>query len=452
MQGNSGAMTVRKAVSVLLPLVMLAGASGTAFAQSTEPDPSLKDFRLDPVPSQPRQTGPQTSESTSPTTSTQTPQPRQQQPVTPPPVQPTAAQPTGPRPEPVTRSTAAQPAERGATRTAPSQQAPTTNADKSPSDASAPAATDTPLAEPTATDALPAPGTATTGDTAAAADSAPSTLLPGWAIWAALAALIAAAAAWLWRRRAQRTAGDSADAAHVPVTPEPQPAEPAIEEVTPPLANAVEPAATAAPSPQPVVTAQSATQPVPRSVPPQALKGTITARAPTLPYASDARAQLVVEYLPARADVGVDNLTVAGRMRVTNIGNAPARAMQLRLALTSASAQQAQVISSFHADTEHFAAKDIGDLDPGKSLDMDVEMGIALKDLQSFTINGQRLFVPMLLANVGYAWDARDGQDKAEFACLIGRESTPPQEKMGPLRLDLGPRSFAGLGQRALAA
>lgn len=447
-------MTVRKAVSVLLPLVMMAGASSAAFAQSTEPDPSLKDFRLDPVPSQPRQTGPQTSESTSPTTSTQTPQPRQQQPVAPPPVQPTVTQPTGPRPGAVTRSTATQPAERGTTRTPPSQQAPTTNADKLPGDTGAPTATDTPSAEPTATDALPATDAATTGDTAAAtaADNAPSTASPGWAIWAALAALLAMAAAWLWRRQAQRTANDSADAATVPIAPEPQPAEPAIEEVTPPLASAVEPVATAARSPQPVVAAPPAAGPVPRSVPPQALKGTITARAPTLPYASDARAQLVVEYLPARADVGVDNLTVAGRMRVTNIGNAPARAMQLRLALTSASAQQAQVISSFHADTEHFAAKDIGDLEPGKSLDMDVELGIALKDLQSFTINGQRLFVPMLLANVGYAWDARDGQDKAEFACLIGRESTPPQEKMGPLRLDLGPRSFAGLGQRALAA
>lgn len=447
-------MTVRKAVSVLLPLVMMAGASSAAFAQSTEPDPSLKDFRLDPVPSQPRQTGPQTSESTSPTTSTQTPQPRQQQPVTPPPVQPTVTQPTGPRPGAVTRSTATQPVERGTTRTPPSQQAPTANTDKLPGDTGAPTATDTPSAEPTATDALPATDAATTGDTAAAAaaDSAPSTASPGWAIWAALAALLAMAAAWLWRRRAQRTANDSADAATVPIAPEPQPAEPAIEEVTPPLASAVEPVEPAAPSPQPVVAAPPAARPVPRSVPPQALKGTITARAPTLPYASDARAQLVVEYLPARADVGVDNLTVAGRMRVTNIGNAPARAMQLRLALTSASAQQAQVISSFHADTEHFAAKDIGDLDPGKSLDMDIELGIALKDLQSFTINGQRLFVPMLLANVGYAWDARDGQDKAEFACLIGRESTPPQEKMGPLRLDLGPRSFAGLGQRALAA
>lgn len=444
-------MTVRKAFSVALALAMLAGAHGPVHAQSNEPDPSLKGFRLDPVPSQPRQTGPQTSESTSPTTSTQTPQPRQQQPVTAPPVQPTVTQPAASAPAP--RNSATKPVER-APATTPSAR-PTAATGPAASSSATPATTPAPAETDTAADTVPATATPATDDAGTPADdTASATNWSAWGIGAALAALLAAAAAWYWRRRTRRATA-SIEAGNIktadrPVLPDTQPAEPAIDPVAPATASETTllPPSEAATSATPAYPRQ----PIARPVSQPALRGTITARAPVLPYASEARAQLVVEYLPARADIGTDNLMVAGRMRVTNIGNAPARAMQLRLALTSASAQQDQVVASFHADTEHFAARAIGDLDPGKSLDMDVELGIALKDLQSFTINGQKLFVPMLLANVGYAWDARDGADKAEFACLIGRESSPPQEKMGPLRLDLGPRSFAGLGQRALAA
>jgi hypothetical protein len=35
---------------------------------------------------------------------------------------------------------------------------------------------------------------------------------------------------------------------------------------------------------------------------------------------------------------------------------------------------------------------------------------------------------------------------------MVGREANPPQPKMGPFRLDLGPRRFASLGQRPLFA
>ena len=65
-----------------------------------------------------------------------------------------------------------------------------------------------------------------------------------------------------------------------------------------------------------------------------------------------------------------------------------------------------------------------------------------------YIVGDKKIFVPVMLANVAYSWDG--GADNVTIACMVGRESEPPGAKMGPLRLDLGPRSFAPLGQRPL--
>jgi hypothetical protein len=55
-----------------------------------------------------------------------------------------------------------------------------------------------------------------------------------------------------------------------------------------------------------------------------------------------------------------------------------------------------------------------------------------------------------MLANLSYEWEG--GSDNVTMAWMVGRETEPAQPKMGPLRLDLGPRSFAPLGQRPIYA
>ena len=52
--------------------------------------------------------------------------------------------------------------------------------------------------------------------------------------------------------------------------------------------------------------------------------------------------------------------------------------------------------------------------------------------------------MPLIGFNALYKWSGGDGQTSTSY--LIGRDTK--SEKMAPLRLDLGPRTFRGLGAR----
>ena len=67
---------------------------------------------------------------------------------------------------------------------------------------------------------------------------------------------------------------------------------------------------------------------------------------------------------------------------------------------------------------------------------------LPLAQLHSFEMEGRTLFVPLVAFNILYGGDA---QASASF--LVGR-GTDEDEKLGPFRLDLGPRIFRGLSAR----
>ena len=64
--------------------------------------------------------------------------------------------------------------------------------------------------------------------------------------------------------------------------------------------------------------------------------------------------------------------------------------------------------------------------------------------MRQYEVGGRRLFVPLIGFNALYSWSGGDGQTSASY--LVGRDTKA--EKMAPLRLDLGPRTFRGLGAR----
>lgn len=167
-----------------------------------------------------------------------------------------------------------------------------------------------------------------------------------------------------------------------------------------------------------------------------------------LPLKVEAPAPILLEFLPDRAVVSLANLSVSGKLRLTNQSDQPVEQLRLRAALIGASADQAEIISAFH-NREDGKEKPLADLKPGEKRDFVMEMALPLTDIPSYAVGSQRLLVPIVIANLAYG-NGRDSQ--IELACVIGREANPPQPKLGPLRLDLGPRSFAPLGQRRLAA
>lgn len=241
----------------------------------------------------------------------------------------------------------------------------------------------------------------------AAPEAAPAAF-PFWQIAAGLALLVMALLAGFWFRRKR------AAAIQKPQTPD----------IAPPRAEALRTA-------EPV-------RPVVAATPAKPAK----------------QADIMLDFIPEKATVSFTTLTLKGQLLLINEGSAPAKDMQLRAGLISASARQDEVIEAFHATSAQLKAEPLGDAKAGERIGMAIELSVLLTDMESFAVGNQKLLVPIMVANLSYGND--DGsvvrQQTARIACMIGREATPPAPRMGPLRLDLGPRSFAPLGQRPLNA
>ncbi len=178
---------------------------------------------------------------------------------------------------------------------------------------------------------------------------------------------------------------------------------------------------------------------------------------PTVPVPASIRGpgrpDIEINFIPEKATLSLAKLTIKGQIRIINNGKVAAKSMQLRAAIISANTHQEQQIAEFHNDNNS-AGDAIGSAGVGERIAMDIDLIIPLSELSSFAMNGRQLFAPIVVAHIDYGWDSglSAQSDVAKISCLIGREATPPKPKMGPLRLDLGPRSFAPLGQRPLFA
>jgi hypothetical protein len=175
--------------------------------------------------------------------------------------------------------------------------------------------------------------------------------------------------------------------------------------------------------------------------------------APPAPAAAPNRPQLDISFVPAKASISLTNLTITGQLRIVNAGGGDAGAMQLNAAIISANEAQEEMIAAYFsgdAGPGQEPGKELGTAKAGERIALDLDLMIPLSELRTFGFGTQKLLVPIVLARVTYQWGAADAMqsDEARLSCLIGREATPPTAKMGALRLDKGPRSFASIGQR----
>ena len=168
------------------------------------------------------------------------------------------------------------------------------------------------------------------------------------------------------------------------------------------------------------------------------------------PSPTTKKPNVTLDFVPEKATISFATLTVKGQLRLTNTGDAPAKGMKLRAGMISAGEQQGNAINAFHAASSDIETQALGETKPGETIAMEMELSVPLTEMQSFTLGEQKLMVPIMVANVAYRGSGEATTDIARIACMIGREATPPVPKMGALRLDLGPRSFAPLGQRPL--
>jgi hypothetical protein len=247
----------------------------------------------------------------------------------------------------------------------------------------------------------------------------------------ALLAVLAVVAFKRSRASAERRAETQAAVEPPPAAPE-APPEPDPLFARRALAAAAPAALTPAPAPAPM----PAAPPAPAAAPPDGVVSLAM------------RPRLELEFRADRAAATLTDTSVQYELTIRNTGNRTARDIRVQVHMMNAAADQEKVINDFFAEG-------VGDGEPplfaalAPKAEVHIKSGITLpkERLRDITIQGRRLFIPVVAFNVFYEWsDGRTGQTSMSY--LVGREPPTPQEKLGAFRLDLGPRLYRSVGQR----
>lgn len=303
-------------------------------------------------------------------------------------------------------------------------------------DAPPPAATAAPAAPAPRRSAAPAPAAAKEstprGGQAPALDLAPATSAlpasipqPGFAPsdstpapfapeqkpalwpWLLLAAVLGAGAAFLLLRRRSRESFAGGPAVDSYVAPEPAP---------PPR-----------PAPAPA--------PVPQAAPPKPV-GIVSSRL---------RPWVEITFAPLGCTVDDERVTLEFEVQLTNSGGAMARDLVVEASMFNAGPTQEQDIAAFFAAPIGQGER-IETLPPLQHVTIRTSLVAPRVNIQIFELGGRQVFVPLIAFNALYRLAGGSGQ--TSLAYLLGRETNG--EKLGPLRVDLGPRAFTALGIRPL--
>jgi hypothetical protein len=258
---------------------------------------------------------------------------------------------------------------------------------------------------------LPSPVTSPVSDPIASPESG---LISKWP-W--LLALLTAAGAALWYFRRNRPggfalAGAGGDASAFDLRPQPAP-------------------------PRPTPRAGPAPAPAPRGPVPEAAPKPATA--PVGIVSTRLRPWLEVEFAPAAAIVDNEKGAIQFEVTIYNSGSAPARDVLVEAAMFNAGPDQDQVIGQFFARPS--GQGEGVTIPPLQRLSFRSLVSLPRDQLRIFEVEKRSLFVPLVGFNAVYRWSNGQGQTSASF--LVGRNTNG--EKMGPFRVDQGPKTFRGL-------
>jgi hypothetical protein len=235
--------------------------------------------------------------------------------------------------------------------------------------------------------------------------------------WPWLLALLAAAGAGLWYFRRHRPsgyafAGAGGDASAFDLSPPPEP-------------------------PRPIPRAGPAPAPAPRAPVPE--PGPKPATAPVGIVSTRLRPWLEVEFAPAAAIVDNEKGAIQFEVTIYNSGSAPARDVLVEAAMFNAGPDQDQVIGQFFARPS--GQGEGVTIPPLQRMSFRSLVSLPRDQLRIFEVEKRSLFVPLVGFNAVYRWSNGQGQTSASF--LVGRNTNG--EKMGPFRVDQGPKTFRGL-------
>ena len=261
----------------------------------------------------------------------------------------------------------------------------------------------------------------------------------GWSIlpWA-IALLATAGAAFMWFRR--RRGGELQAAGNAPIdivrepAPEPQPR--------------TEPSLAFAPRPDPIPSI-SGRKPLPTTLmpPPPAPTPAQPRPDPIIPggiVSTGLRPWIDVELSPDRALLDDQGAAIAFEVVLYNSGSAAARDVIVEAKLLNAGASQDVELSAFFT-AEATVSDPIPQIIPYARIPLRSAVRLPLSAISEYEYEGRKLFMPLVAISVRYRWSSGEGQSAAGFLVGQGAEG---QEKLAPLRIDRGARSWNGLGVR----
>jgi hypothetical protein len=255
------------------------------------------------------------------------------------------------------------------------------------------------------------------------AEAAPAGGVPSW-LYGLLALIVGlAAVAALWKqlemrrtraRRAAKLAPKASEPAAHPVPPSAAPARPS------------RPAAEPAAIPNPAA-----------------------AREPA-PVGPRPRVEIV--FKPAKAEATPSGASVHYDLIVKNMGSHPAKGVAIEARMFNADSRQEKEIGAFFGKPiqDKLVAKPF-EIPARSQAKLSRVVALDASQVRVVTIQGRRLFIPMVAFNILYEWESADGRvEKGQTSrCyVVGREPETPNAKMGAFRLDLGPRIYRSVGQR----
>lgn len=158
------------------------------------------------------------------------------------------------------------------------------------------------------------------------------------------------------------------------------------------------------------------------------------------------RPWLELDIVPERAAATDSEAIVHYALTVINQGDAEARNIRIDPRLFNAGAE-GDMAAFFQGPIHEQSGSPQVVIVPGGTLKLNGQVAMPMTEVREIEMAGRRIFVPMVAINVAYDW-AGGGSGRTSRSWLVGREAETPQAKMGPFRLDLGPRIYRSVGRR----
>ncbi|WP_051041330.1 hypothetical protein [Blastomonas sp. AAP53] len=159
--------------------------------------------------------------------------------------------------------------------------------------------------------------------------------------------------------------------------------------------------------------------------------------------------RLLLDFTTLGIDVTLVNAVARYHLGVTNMADIAVSKLALHGAIIQARRGMPPTVDPMRGDSLLPHLQKIADIEPGSTQRCEGQIRLPLAQIEPIEMQGRLLFVPVVHIWIGY-----DGPDGTRYAVtqsfVLGEESSPPGPRVGPLRLDLGPRRFTSIGQRPL--